>query len=419
IIASLRARRRNIALAGGCCVLDLLAFSRMGVEFTGLTIGAYAFIGYTFLIWRDRTPVIVFTAMWIHQTVAAVVIPDYRPVFGIVVALYTVTVLKRRRIGLAALALTFVPTGLGSAAEFNTASPDRAFRAFLVAATMLSLFNIGAWLFGRWVHANHQKLLLMEQRRAAAAREAVAAERSRLARELHDIIAHCVSVMLLQAAGARRMLASDPERAAKALANIEHSGKQATGELRRLLGVLRTGDLMQPEGEPDDQPGLADLEPLLDRVRAGGVMVRLRTHGQPERLDPSVDMSAYRILQEALTNVTKYVGRGADTTVELCWEDGMLHLTVTDDGCGQLDHRSAHLANGYGLLGLRERVAAVGGQLHAGPLPDGGFQVTATMPARRKREVDQTGQAGPTRADSGAYRGTTDATSGDQGRYSW
>lgn len=295
-IASPPRRWRNVALAAVCCALDLLVFSRVGFELADLAIMAYAVMGYTFLGWRERIPRIVFAAMWVHSMVAAVAIPDYRPVFGIVVALYTVTTLTRRRVGLAALALTFVPTGFAAAAEFNIASPDSALYALMVAMIVLSLFNVGAWLLGRRVHANHRQVLLLEQQREAAAREAVAAERRRLAGELHDIIAHCMSVMLLQAAGARRMLASDPDRVAGALENIERSGMQATGELRRLLGVIRADGHRQTEGEPGRQYGLEDLEPLLEQVAAAGVPVRLLAHGEPGQLDPSVDLSAYRIV---------------------------------------------------------------------------------------------------------------------------
>ncbi len=380
-------------LAATCCVLDLLVFSRVELGLGYLAIVAYAVIGYFFLAWRDRIPVTVFAAMWVHSVVATIAIPDYRPVVGIVVALYTVTALKSRRVGLTALALTFVPIGFGSAQESSTASPDRALQALMVAVTVWSLFNVGAWLLGLRVQANHRKVLLLEQKREAAAREAVAAERGRLARELHDIIAHCVSVMLLQAAGARRMLAIDPDRAANALANIEHSGMQAAGELRRLLGVIRTGGQVQAEEEPPEQYGLSDLEPLLAQLAAVGIPVRLLTHGEPGQLDASVDLSAYRIAQEALTNVTKYAGCGADTILELQWEDGALHLTVTNDGCGQLDRAPAQLSTGHGLLGLRERAAAVGGQLHAGPLLGGGFRVAATLPATRRRDGEQDGRS--------------------------
>ncbi|MGH4023341.1 MAG: sensor histidine kinase, partial [Pseudonocardiaceae bacterium] len=352
----------------------------------------YAVAGYALLVWRDRIPIVVFAVMCAHSVVAIVVIHDYRPVVGVLVALYTVSARASRHIGFAALALAFVPTGFGLVDEFHDSYTDRGLATLMIAVMVLSLFNIGAWLLGRWVHTSHRKVQLLERQREAAAREAAAMERGRLARELHDIIAHCVSIMLLNAAGARRMLASDPDRAAAALANIEHSGMQATGELRRLLGVLRTGDPVPADGEPGSQYGLADLEPLLDRVRAAGVPVRLICRGHPGLLDPSIELSAYRIVQEALTNVTKHAGRGADTTVELRWEDNVLQLSITDDGGGQLDHSPPAFSTGAGLSGLRERAAAVGGELHAAPLPGGGFRVTTSLPSSGRRDRGQHGR---------------------------
>lgn len=404
---------RDVALAVLCCFFDLLVFSRIEVEPTYLAIVAYAVTGYAFLVWRNRIPLTVFTAAWVHSVIAAVAIPDYRPVFGVVVALYTVVAVQRLRIGLAALAVTFIPVGFGAAREFDTASPDRAAAAFIVAATLLSLFNVGAWLLGRKVHADRRKVLILERQREMAAREAVVAERDRLARELHDIIAHCVSVILLQAAGARRILASDPDRAAAALANIEHSGVQATEELRRLLGVLRAGEPVPPGDGSGGQHGLDELQPLLDRVRAAGVTVHLRVHGAPRSLDPSVDLSAYRVVQEALTNVTKHAGPAAESTVELRWDDDVLHLAVTDDGGGRRDRASAPVSTGHGLLGLRERAVAVGGQLQAGPLPGGGFQVRTTVPAPGRCDGVQSGRTESARRTSATSRDSTDVSVGE------
>jgi signal transduction histidine kinase len=401
--------RRDVALAASCCALDLLMFSRVQVELADLALVAYAVVGYAFLAWRGRFPVAVFAAMWLHSVVAAVAIPDYRPVCGVLVALYTVTALNRLGAGLAALASSFLASGLGLAAELGESPSGRPLAAVLVAAAMLALFHLGAWLLGRWTHANRRRVLLLEQQREAAARAAVEVERGRLARELHDIIAHCVSVILLQAA-------SDPDRAARALADIEHSGLQATGELRRLLGVMWPSDTLRGEGEPGVRCGLGDLEPLLDRMRTAGVPIRLQVRGEPALLDPSVDLSAYRVVQEALTNVAKHVGRGADTTVELRWETGMVHVSVTDDGHGQLDRSPVRLSTGNGLPGLRERAAAVGGHLHAGPLPGGGFRVSASLPVRGRAAAAQPGRSVPARGGVQAPTWTSPMRASTSGR---
>jgi signal transduction histidine kinase len=192
--------------------------------------------------------------------------------------------------------------------------------------------------------------------------------------------------MTLQAAGARRVLAAGKQdRAAQALADIEGAGTQAMTELRRMLGVLRvdgqpddgSGDADEPETQP--RVGLDELEPLVHRVLAAGVPARVVRHGRPRALDLGADLTAYRTAQEALTNVLKHAGAGVPTVIELRWGDSELELSITNDApTGPVEPRPA---SGYGLIGLRERVAAVGGRFAAGPLPDGGFRVAATLPA--------------------------------------
>ncbi len=390
-VGALPERWRDAALAAVCCALDLLGFSQIVTSSASrfpVAIVVYAAVGYVVLAWRRRMPMAVFGVMWVHSTIAAVAIPSYRPVVGLMVALYTVATLGHRRSGLVALMLVFIPTGFGVAAEVGDASPQQALAALIASALILSLTSGGAWSLGRWAHSHRRQVDLLEQQRETAAREAVATERIRVARELHDIIAHSVSVMLLQAAGARRLLANDRERAAEALANIEGVGTQAMVELRRLLGILRAGDPAQTDAELRPQHGLGELEALLERMRAAGVPVQLFVHGTPGRLDSSVDLSAYRIVQESLTNVAKHAGPGVDTTIALRWEDGELHLAVTNDGPELLDHDAPRSpSGGHGLLGLRERAGAVGGRLEAGRLAGNGFRVTATLP-RADRQDD-------------------------------
>jgi signal transduction histidine kinase len=378
-------RWKDAMLAVGWCALDLLVFSDAGRDgvgggFSDLPIMMFAVTGYVALLWRRHVPVVVFTALLAHSMLAFA-IPTYRPMFGLLVALYTITALRSRRSGLIALALTLIPTGFTVAEEVRTADPADAQTVLIAAAVLFSLVNLVAWALGQWAHAHRQQVRLLEQQRELAAQQAAARERARVARELHDIIAHTVSVMLLQAAGARRMLCDDPQRAAAALENIERSGVQATGELRRLLSVLRADDSGGGTGsEPPMQHGLANLPPLVQRLHTAGVPVRLQVDGHPGRLDPSVDQSAYRIVQESLTNVTKHAGREAEATVELRWTDTALRVTVSDNGAGQPYGVPGRPSSGYGLLGLRERTAAVGGQLDASPLPGGGFRVAATLP---------------------------------------
>jgi signal transduction histidine kinase len=212
------------------------------------------------------------------------------------------------------------------------------------------------------------------------AAEAVAAERARVARELHDVLAHSVSVIVLQAAGAREVLATQPERAAEALANIEAAGRESLVEVRRLLRALREHDGEAPGLAP--RPGVDDLSTLIGQVREAGLRVHYSMAGERGDLDPSVDLSAYRIVQEALTNVLKHAGQTA-ATVTLDWrEEGFLRVEVRDGGRGPLPGVAL---TGNGLFGMRERAVLVGGSLEAGAAPGGGFQVVAILPTARGR----------------------------------
>jgi signal transduction histidine kinase len=205
-------------------------------------------------------------------------------------------------------------------------------------------------------------------------RAAVTAERARIARELHDVVSHAISVTVLQARGGRRMLGVDDQEVRKALDAIEHVNTQALGDMRRLLFLLRSVD--DDEHRPDPSPSLARLETLIGQVRDSGLSVELSMTGATEKVPPGVDSSAYRIIQEALTNALKHAGPAAHAHVDVdCGEAG-LTVAVRDDGRS----RGIVAGRGHGLIGIRERVAVVGGQLTIGPGKDGGFVVQATLP---------------------------------------
>jgi signal transduction histidine kinase len=212
-----------------------------------------------------------------------------------------------------------------------------------------------------------------EREREQQALAAVASERTRIARELHDIVAHSVSVMVVQAEAAEEMLdRGRPDRARGPLWKIEDTGRAALTDMRRMLGILREDD-SRPALLP--QPGIANLELLLAKVRESGLPVELEVEGEPAPLPPGVDLSAYRIVQEALTNSLKYAGV-ATARVVVRYAPGSLELEVSDDGAG-----SANGADGgHGLVGMRERVALFGGELHAGPAPSRGYVVRARLP---------------------------------------
>jgi len=210
------------------------------------------------------------------------------------------------------------------------------------------------------------------------AEHAVSVERLRIARELHDIVAHSVTIMVLHAAGAKRVVRADPDRAVDSLSTIEDAGQQAMGELRRLLALLRESD------EGDDRPeatvpGLAQVEHLLSSVRGSGVSASLEVTGEPRRLDASVDLAAYRLVQEAITNVSKHRGAGARVDVSIEWEPEKVTVAVEDDGIG-VRMGALPSAGGHGLAGLRERIAIAGGDFSAGPTDAGGFRVAARLP---------------------------------------
>ena len=220
--------------------------------------------------------------------------------------------------------------------------------------------------------ALEERAVWLEQEREHDARAAVAEERRRIARDLHDVIAHSVSVMTVQAGAARLLLATQPDRARVPLLSVEHTGRQALTELRRLLGILRT-----EEGEAalSPQPGLADLERLLEQVRAAGLPVELSLEGQRRPLAPGVDLAGYRIVQEALTNAIKHAGP-ARAHVAIRYAPDEVELEITNDGLTGANGGEG----GHGLVGMRERAALYGGELEAGCRDGGGFVVRARLP---------------------------------------
>ena len=241
------------------------------------------------------------------------------------------------------------------------------------------LFLGAAWLMGWTLHRRRVQAVRLEDRaarleleREEKARAAVAEERSRIARELHDVVAHSVSVVVVQAQAAQRLIDAEQADLRQALVSIETTGRQALVEMRRLLGVLRRthADLSLAP-----QPGLDDLEELIGQVREAGLPVELRIEGEPEPLSPGVDLSAYRIVQEALTNTLKPAGPSR-AKVMIHYRDDELELEISDDGTGN----GKGEGSGQGLIGMRERVALYGGELTAAARRDGGHVVRARLP---------------------------------------
>ena len=206
----------------------------------------------------------------------------------------------------------------------------------------------------------------------------MAHERGRLARELHDLVAHSMAVTVVQAQAAQRVLTADPDAAAQALRAIEGLSRQGLDELRRLLGILGEGD-DQPVLDP--APSLERIAELVDRVRGAGLTVELVVEGRRQSVPPGVDLSGYRIVQESLTNAMKHAGRDAKVQVRVRYDSDAVDITVSDDGRGGEPHREG----GHGLVGIRERVALFGGDLQVGNRPEGGFVVHVSLPLGRER----------------------------------
>jgi signal transduction histidine kinase len=263
------------------------------------------------------------------------------------------------------------------------------------------VFAAMLWLAGRAVRSRsrltaelHEATVRVHEQREAEAHAAVAEERRRIAREMHDVVAHSVSTMVIQAGGARRILARDPARAVAAAALIERTGREALGEMRQLLGVLHAGENL---AALTPQPTLLELDALAERSRAAGLPVEVTVDGERRELSPGVDLAAYRVIQEALTNALKHGGGSA--TVHVRYEDEDLQVAITDTGSGKA---SAVVGSGQGLRGMRERVRVCGGELHARPRPGGGFEVRAHLPLQNEEVAALTAAAGRSELEASA-----------------
>jgi signal transduction histidine kinase len=252
----------------------------------------------------------------------------------------------------------------------------------LEATVLPFVFLLPSWLAGdlirmRRVDAARRAAELERtlREREERLRAAAAEERRHVARELHDVVAHAVSVMVIQAGAARQVLRTSPEQAESSLLAIEATGRDAMGELRRFLGALDDGD---ETGGLAPQPGIDSIGVLVERVREAGLPASLVVDGEPRSVSASLDVTAYRIVQEALTNALRYA-RQATTVVRLVWDPDQLRLEVLDDGAGGT-MAGEDVGAGRGLVGMRDRAALVGGRLESGPRLGGGYAVRAWLP---------------------------------------
>jgi signal transduction histidine kinase len=294
--------------------------------------------------------------------------------FGVFLAVLTSSflfgMLPERRQAVSGLGI-----GLGAAVIVNNNDPNGGAGGFL----WIGLLFVIVWLAGNALGAKltqyrqvEERAERLEREREEQARAAVAEERARIARELHDVVGHSVSVMTVQASGVRRLLRPEQEREREALLIVEQTGREALAEMRRLVGVLR-----RPEEAPAlaPQPSLQHVEKLVDQVRESGLTVDLRVEGEATTLPASVDLAGYRLVQEGLTNTLKHA-QAHRAEVLVRYGNGEVELVVADDGNGI----GGGDGGGHGLVGLRERIAVVGGELNAGPLAGGGYEVRARLP---------------------------------------
>ncbi|MFD4032854.1 sensor histidine kinase [Streptomyces sp. NPDC058637] len=310
--------------------------------------------------------------------------------FAMLVITYTVAMAGKRWASRLALGCSLGAAGLSQLRwPEETASGSWAQSVFVV--VVMTVPFVLAWVLGDSMRTRRAYLSQLEERAARLEREreaqskvAVAAERARIARELHDVVAHNVSVMVVQADGAAYVMDASPDQARQALETISSTGRQALAEMRRLLGVLRTGDTREG-GEYVPQPDVEQIEDLVDQVRQTGLAVDFKIEGTPRPLPTGVELTAYRIVQEALTNTRKHGGPDAGASVRLVYFDDGLGLLVEDDGRGaahELYEDGGADGAGHGMIGMRERVGMVGGTLDAGPRPGGGFRISALLPLK-------------------------------------
>jgi signal transduction histidine kinase len=372
-----RLPRADVALALALLVLKL-AFVFTGTLMSGgaSLLNVVTAVALTLpLAWRRRAPLAAASVV-----AAAIVVDDLASGWNgsvlsfdcAIIAAYSAGAHARQRHAVAALAVLLAANLVDALGAPGNRAGDLALGVLV--------FSLVPWLVGQALRRERQRTATMhelatqlEAEREARARDAVAAERGRIARELHDIVAHAISVIAVQADAASKLLRHDPARAQEPLATVQATARSALAEMRQLVGLLRESDSDAAPLEP--QPGITDLQRLLEEVRQSGLPVELEIAGVARPLSPSLDLTAYRIVQEALTNVRKHAG-AAQAHVCIRYEHDAVEIEIRDTGRGGDPSRNG----GHGLIGIRERVSLLGGQVATGAGSDGGFAVHARLP---------------------------------------
>ncbi|MBT2523836.1 sensor histidine kinase [Arthrobacter sp. ISL-28] len=379
--------KANVTVVLLAFVIELASFfpATAGSLSGVVAMAAFAYVagGFVPLLWRHRAPMTVFSGLLLHQAIfvffttpnyldfSEIYRIPYMPITTVLVALAAVASDRSLRQSLAAYITAIALPVLISAR-------GRPFDEDLWFIGTGAVWLGGAWALGRFVARNRLRISALEEERRKV-EAAVAQERAHIAAELHDIVSHAVTVMMLHAAGGRRVIDTDPERAAQALEVIESVGTEATQELARLLRLLKPAGETADKEQQTPLPTLNDIHGLIEPVRSAGVQVDVKASGEAGKLDPSVAHAAYRVVQESLTNISKHAGSGTNALINLRWEPRNLTLHISDDGAGTPENPH-NGTSGYGLLGLKERVEVAGGSIEWGP-KDRGFVLTARLPS--------------------------------------
>lgn len=386
--------RPRLRLAGDLMVVataigvDLLVWggdrrTRFGGTVTPWTVPVATVSVLAVLLLRWHRPVTVFWFEWVFGF-AGLLLPAYEPFAGLLVALHAIACRARTAVALPALLASLLPFSIDSY-DSAVATPGDPLPRSAAAVVLWAVLATAVWGLGRLTYSASRRADIFHRIQSAEAAQALQEQRLRLARELHDIVANSVSAMILQAAGAQKVVQLDGP-IQQALQAIEATGVQAMHELHRLLGLLRSTG----QADPPDQPGIDHIAALVDRARDNGLHVECVTQGARVSLGATIELVAYRVVQEALANTAKHAGRGAAAVVEMHWQREGLVLIIRDTaGAEPPDFsRVSAISSGQGLIGLRERVLLAGGRLDAHAIPGGGFLVRVSLPAAGRNPRD-------------------------------
>ncbi|WP_433161655.1 sensor histidine kinase [Kribbella sp. CA-247076] len=373
-----RSKAFDLLLAGGLCMTaGLLGIAQAGI------VGVLGFGMLVPLVWRRTHPELVLFGVSGVATFQWLIGADLMPAnVGLLVALYAISVYGEVRYSRIALGIG----GLGVLMAVSRYWSSSDWKQQVTMMVALGALVFGVWAIGERRRTRGLYVVQLEERAAQLERDrdreaklAVSNERTRIAREIHDVVAHGLSIMIVQADGGLYAADQSPEQAKKALATIGDTGRASLTEMRKMLGLLKQDEQRELDpNQPRPQPGVSSLPELIDNVRDAGLTVEYDVTGEPRELPALLGLTAYRIVQEGLTNTLKHAGPGARTSVRLDFGREMLTVVVTDDGRGAGVAPSTD--PGHGLVGMRQRASISGGTVNAGPKAGGGYEVIAKLP---------------------------------------